>query len=78
MSEETTQPAGTSGGAGAGAGAKQPAPHAADRPPTTEEDEAAERARRDPALSGDQAEVGEHYREMTERGTHQEGEGRIS
>jgi len=28
-------------------------------------------------MSGDQEEVGEHYREMIERGAHQKGEGEI-
>jgi len=51
--------------------------HEADRPPTTDEDLAAERSREDPSMSGDQEEVGEHYREMIERGAHQKGEGEI-
>ncbi|HVX22812.1 MAG TPA: hypothetical protein VHB02_15795 [Acidimicrobiales bacterium] len=50
----------------------------ADRPPTDDEAAAADRAAGDPALSGDQEEVGEHYREMAERGVEQKGEGRIS
>ncbi|HEX3946717.1 MAG TPA: hypothetical protein VHW47_03390 [Acidimicrobiales bacterium] len=49
----------------------------ADRPPTSEEEEAAERAQDDPDLSGDQEKVGEHYREMAERGVEAKGEGRI-
>jgi hypothetical protein len=51
--------------------------HQAGRGPSDDEAEAAERAAQDPALSGDQAEVAEHYREMTERGANQEGEGKI-
>jgi len=51
--------------------------HLAGRPPTGDEAQAAERAAGDPNLSGDQAEVAEHYREMTERGVDQKGEGRI-
>ena len=49
----------------------------ADRQPTPEEEEAADRAAADPALSGDQAEVGKHYREMTDLGVEEKGEGRI-
>ena len=51
--------------------------HTADRPATTEEEEAAERSRTDPSLSGDPEVVAEHYRSMAERGSRQEGEGRI-
>ena len=47
------------------------APHAAQEDPTPEELEAAERT---PAAS---PETAEHYREMTERGADQQGEGRI-
>lgn len=44
--------------------------HEADRPPSDEEEEAAERAGEpDPA-------VAEHFEEMTERGAAQEGEGK--
>ena len=46
------------------------APHTADRPPTGEEAELAERNPADPA-------VAEHEREMAERGAHQQGEGRV-
>lgn len=53
------------------------AAHEADRPATTDEEEAAERARRDPELTGDLEEVGEHYQDMTERGVEDKGEGRI-
>jgi hypothetical protein len=44
-------------------------PHA-DREPTEDEERLAERTKPDP-------EVAEHYEEMTERGAHQKGEGRI-
>lgn len=53
------------------------AAHQADRPATTDEEAAAERALADPDLSGDQEEVAEHYRDMTERGVTSKGEGRI-
>jgi len=46
--------------------------------PTPDEERLAEEAAKDPEFSGDHAEVAEHYREMTERGVTQEGEGRIS
>ena len=46
------------------------APHTADRPPTGEEAELAEREPLDP-------DVAEHERDMTERGAHQQGEGRL-
>jgi hypothetical protein len=46
------------------------APHTAEEELTPEEEAAAERA---PVDGGDTA---EHYREMTERGAHQQGEGR--
>lgn len=42
----------------------------ADREPTKDEEEQAEKTEADP-------EVAEHEREMTERGAHQEGEGRL-
>lgn len=44
--------------------------HEADRPPTPDEESAAEEESVDP-------EVRKHYEDMTERGVHQEGEGRI-
>ena len=43
----------------------------AGRPPTEDEERAADR---NPAVA---PEVVEHYEEMTERGAHQQGEGRI-
>ena len=43
--------------------------HAAGRPPTPEEERAAEKSRTGPG-------VAEHYQEMTERGANQKGEGR--
>ncbi len=49
----------------------------ADRAPTSDEAAAADRAAADPELSGDQKAVGEHYREMAERGVEEKGEGRI-
>jgi hypothetical protein len=52
--------------------------HDADRPPTADEEAAADRALSDPDLTGDQAEVAEHYHEMTEKGVAEKGEGRIS
>ncbi len=52
-------------------------PHEADRPPTADEEEAAERAATE-SLSDDQAEVASHYLDMTQRGVQQQGEGRIS
>jgi len=51
--------------------------HDADRPATTDEEAAAERALHDPDLTGDMEDVAEHYREMTERGVESKGEGRI-
>ena len=53
------------------------AAHTADRPPTEDESAAADRAREDRSVSGDQQAVGEHFREMAERGVGQKGEGRI-
>lgn len=44
-----------------------------DRPPTPDEEAAAERA----AAQVDLDEVTEHYQEMAERGANHEGEGRI-
>lgn len=52
-------------------------PPAVDDEVTPEEEEAAERARVDPKLSGDQQDVAEHYREMTELGAKAKGEGRL-
>ena len=46
------------------------APHDADRAPTREEEEAAERNPLDP-------ETAEHFEEMAERGANQKGEGRV-
>lgn len=46
------------------------APHHADRPPTPEEEDAVDGREVDP-------EVAEHYREMTELGAADVGEGRI-
>ena len=51
--------------------------HQADRPPTSEEEQAADRALADPELTGDQEDVGKHYREMTDLGVNAKGEGRI-
>lgn len=48
------------------------AEHRPDRPPSNDEEEAAERA----AEHAD-PEVAEHYGEMAERGVNQKGEGRI-
>jgi hypothetical protein len=50
----------------------------ADRPPTTDEEEAADRAREDPDIAGDPEDVAAHYDEMAERGVEQKGEGRIT
>ena len=50
--------------------------HEADRMPTPDEESAAERARQDPELSGDQQQVASHYREMSEIGKDERGEGR--
>ena len=52
--------------------------HDPDRPATTDEEAAAERSLHDPELTGDQDEVAEHYREMTERGVQSKGEGRLN
>jgi hypothetical protein len=62
MSDETNRPTG----------------RAADDELTPEEEAAADRARNDPELSGDQEKVAEHYREMTELGANTKGEGKIS
>lgn len=53
------------------------APHQADRPATPEEEELAEEMANDPDSIRAQGEVGEHFREMAERGATVEGEGRI-
>ena len=45
-------------------------PAQADREPTKEEEERAERLKSDPKVS-------EHYEEMAERGANQKGEGRL-
>jgi hypothetical protein len=52
--------------------------HGADRPPTTDEEAAADRARQDPDIAGDPDDVAAHYEEMAERGVEQKGEGRIT
>ena len=49
--------------------------HTADRPPTSEEEAAAERKRAE--LDADREDVAEHYEEMTELGAHAKGEGEI-
>jgi len=49
--------------------------HAADRPPTEEEDAAAEESRE--KFKGDEAAVAEHYEEMSDIGAHVKGEGAI-
>jgi hypothetical protein len=49
--------------------------HTADRPPTSEEEAAAERKRAE--LDADREAVAEHYEEMTELGAHVKGEGEI-
>jgi hypothetical protein len=49
--------------------------HSADRPPTSEEEAAAERALED--LGGDRKEVAEHFQEMSDIGAHVKGEGAI-
>lgn len=51
------------------------AAHQADRPPTKDEEAAADRSAK---RSDDQKDVGEHYREMTELGANEKGEGRIA
>jgi hypothetical protein len=53
------------------------APHEADRPATPEEEELADEMANDPESIRAQGEVGEHLREMAERGAAAEGEGRI-
>jgi hypothetical protein len=49
--------------------------HAADRPPTDEEDAAAEES--EEKFKGDKAEVAEHYKEMSDIGAQVKGEGAI-
>jgi hypothetical protein len=49
--------------------------HAADRPPTGEEESAAERSAEE--FKDDRAEVAAHYEEMSDIGAHAEGEGKI-
>ena len=49
--------------------------HTADRPPTSEEEAAAERKRAE--LDADREDVAEHYEEMTDLGAHVKGEGEI-
>ena len=48
----------------------------ADRPPTPEEDAAADREREE-TDADDREKVAEHYEEMTELGAHVKGEGEI-
>lgn len=50
--------------------------HTADRPPTSEEDAAAERERGE-SDRDDRKDVAEHYEEMTELGAQVKGEGEI-
>ncbi len=50
--------------------AEASAQHAADRMPTPDEEAAAEQLPESP-------EAAEHFREMAERGAHQQGEGRV-
>jgi hypothetical protein len=45
--------------------------------PSPDEEAAADEAARALAADGEVERVGEHYREMTERGAHQKGEGRL-
>jgi hypothetical protein len=49
--------------------------HVADRPPTDEEEAAAEGAAE--KFAGDRAEAAAHYEEMSDIGAHAKGEGRI-
>jgi hypothetical protein len=49
--------------------------HSADRPPTGEEEAAAEESRR--KFGADEEAVAEHYEEMSDIGAHVKGEGRI-
>jgi hypothetical protein len=52
--------------------------HGADRGPTEDEEQAADRSRKDPNLSGDQKDVAAHYEEMADKGVSEKGEGQIS
>jgi hypothetical protein len=49
--------------------------HTADRPPTGDEEAAAERSLED--FGGDREKVAEHYEEMSDIGAHVKGEGAI-
>jgi hypothetical protein len=49
--------------------------HAADRPPTKEEEAAAEESRK--KFEADAKDVAEHYEEMSDIGAHVKGEGAI-
>ncbi len=49
--------------------------HDADRPPTADEEAAADRSRR--AFADDSERVEEHYEEMSDMGAHVKGEGSI-
>ena len=51
--------------------------HGADREPTADEAEAAERARKNPDIAGDPSKVAANYSEMAQRGVDEKGEGRI-
>jgi hypothetical protein len=53
------------------------ASHEADRMPTPDEADLADEAAQDPNISGDHQDVAKHYKDMTDRGVAQEGEGRI-
>jgi hypothetical protein len=49
--------------------------HSADRQPTTEEESAAEKSRKE--FAGDSEDVAAHYEEMNDIGSHVKGEGTI-
>ncbi len=51
--------------------------HDADRMPTEDEEEAAEKSAKKLRESGDAESVAEHYEDMARRGVEQKGEGRI-
>jgi len=53
------------------------AAHRADRMPTDEEEQAAERSAAELEESGGDAEVAAHYEDMARRGVEHKGEGRI-
>jgi len=53
------------------------AAHQADRPPSEEEEQAAEAAEAELQESGEDRAVAKHYEEMARRGVEQQGEGRI-